>query len=135
MATPATDGGTTACAASATWLCGVISGLADAELLFARQPWIGFVLVAAIGGFVGWCILLERGEFDDEAVAIVIRRFFSRVMIGAAVGGGASLVWYAFGGESKGMSMLIAALVAVFPLESYRGGLQRFRAILKEAFR
>lgn len=134
MASPATEG-TTACAASATWLCGIISGLADAEMLFQRSPWIGFVLVAMIGGFVGWCLLLERGEFDEEPTFIVVRRFVARVTIGGAVGGAASMLWYAFEGESKGMPMLIAALIAVFPLESYRGGLQRFRGILKEAFK
>ena len=134
MASPAADG-STACAASATWLCGLISGLADAELLFARSPWIGFVLVSSIGGFVGWCILLERGDFDAETARRVLRRLLSRMSIGAAVGGAAALVWYGFGVESRGMSMLIAALVAVFPAEAYRGGLRRFRAILRETLR
>jgi hypothetical protein len=135
MASTTTDGGVSACAASGTWLCGLLSGFADAELLFTRYPWVGFVVVAMIGGFVGWCILLERGEFDDEPRLTVARRFMIRVAIGAAVGGAASILWYAYGGESKGMPMLIAALVAVFPLEAYRGGLRRFRAILREAFK
>lgn len=134
MATPAAEG-SAACAASATWLCGMLSGMADAELLFARSPWVGFVLVAALGGFVGWCILLERGEFDDEPGLTIARRLVSRVAIGAAVGVAASLIWHAYGGESRGMPMLMAALVAVFPLESYRGGLRRFRNILREAFK
>lgn len=134
MATPAADG-SAACAASATWLCGVLAGLADTEMLFARSPWIGFVLVAAIGGFIGWCILLERGDYDDESSFIVARRLASRVSIGAAVGGATSLIWYAYEGESRGMPMLIAALVAVFPIQSYRSGLQRFRNILKEVFK
>lgn len=134
MATPAAEG-STACAASATWLCGVLAGLADTELLFARNPWVGFVVVAAIGGFIGWCILLERGDYDDEPAIIIARRLASRISIGAAVGGATSLIWYAYEGESRGMPMLIAALIAVFPVESYRGGLRRLRTILREAFK
>lgn len=134
MATPAAEG-SAACAASATWLCGVMAGLADTELLFSRSPWVGFVLVAAIGGFVGWCVLLERGDYDDETRGTVARRLASRLAIGAAVGGATALIWYAYGGESKGLPMLIAALVAVFPMEAYKGGVRRFRSILREAFK
>lgn len=134
MATPAAEG-SAACAASATWLCGVMAGLADTEMLFARSPWVGFVLVAAIGGFIGWCILLERGDFDDDRRFTVFRRLISRISIGGSVGGATSLVWYAYDGESKGLPMLIAALVAVFPLEAYKGALRRFRGILREAFK
>lgn len=135
MASTPTDGGAAACAASATWLCGVITSLAEAELLFARHPWIGFVLVSMIGGFIGWCILLERGAFDDDTPGRVFRRFISRVSIGGAIGAAAAMIWGAYDGVDKGLPMLTAALVAVFPVESYRGGLKRLQNILREAFK
>lgn len=134
MATPTAEG-SAACAASATWLCGVMAGLADTEMLFARSPWVGFVLIAAIGGFVGWCILLERGDFDTDRRIIVFRRLVTRVLIGGSVGGATSLIWYAYDGESKGLLMLVAALIAVFPLEAYKGILQRFRSVLREVLK
>ena len=134
MASPAAEG-SAACAASATWLCGLLSGMADAELLFSRYPWVGFVLVASLGGFVGWCILLERGEYDEEPGLTVFRRLVSRMAIGAAVGVGSYIIWHAFEGATPGMPMMVAALIAVFPLEAYRSGLRRFKNILREAFK
>ena len=78
MATPAAEG-SAACAASATWLCGVLAGLADTEMLFSRSPWVGFIVVAAIGGFIGWCILapviIAVACYFIATIVAVIRAF------------------------------------------------------------
>jgi len=124
-----------ACGASASWLCGVISLLADGELLFVRYPWVGFAVVSALGGFVGWCVMLERGRFNGQSNWYPTQRLLVRVVLGASVGIGSALIWHAFEGESRGLPMLMSALIAVFPIEAYRGGLKRFRTIILEVFK
>ena len=135
MDSPSTVNGAVECGASASWLCGVISILAEAELLFVRYPWIGFVLVSMIGGFVGWCVLIERGRIRADDLLAPWQRLFLRLGMGGGVGLGSALVWQATDSESRGLPMLVSALIAVFPLEAYRGGLKRFRAMLQEAFK
>lgn len=128
------ESGTAACGASASLLCGVISVLADGELLFSRYPWVGFVTVSALGGFIGWCILLEKGAVSSSGLSM-LPQLALRVSMGAGIGIMCSIIWYAFDGESKGLPMLVSALIAIFPLEAYRNGLKRFKLILKEAFK
>ena len=136
MATPSTVEGVTACGSSASWLCGMISLLAEGELLFSRYPWVGFAVVSAIGGFVGWCVLLERGKFGQTVTAgFLLQRLAIRVSMGGGVGIAGALIWHSFEGTARGMPMLISALIAVFPLEAYRTGLKKFKAVLSEAFK
>jgi hypothetical protein len=117
MATPATEGAAS-CAASATWVCGIIAHFSDSGQLFASAPILGFILISGIGGAVGWCLLLELGQFDDAHRCRVARSFATRTVIGALLGIIGYAAWSTSGDPNRGMWMLCSALMAAFPAEA-----------------
>lgn len=120
MATPASEA--SICAVGGAWACGIIIQIDSIAAIFARYPAVGIMLLSMIGAGVGWCLMLERGQMDTPG-ARPWRSMFSRLAIGAGVGIGVTVLYDAFGADHRGVWMLGAALVAMFPLEAASGKL------------
>lgn len=129
MASPAPDG-TSACAAASTWLCGLMAGLSDTNNLFSAFPILGFVIISALGGGVGWCLLVELGQFDEADRRKVMRSLLLRAVIGACVGVIGYAAWSTSGDPEKGMWMLYAAVAAAFPAEASQTARKLFEKLI-----
>ena len=84
---------TTFPAVTATWAAGLIAVAADTEHLFVALPVLGFVTLAVIGGFVGWCLMIESGRTDALTTMRSIALLLRRIAMGVGVGIAAWLVW------------------------------------------
>ena len=122
---------TTVPALTATWAAGLISLAADTEKIFSVLPVLGFAVLGVIGGFVGWCLLIETGKTDAltslQSIGVLLRRCAMGIGVGIAVW----LVWLAFGGGDKGEWMLVTGAFAVAPVEMAQWAIEKAKGIVK----
>lgn len=118
-------------ALTATWAAGLISLAADTEKIFSVLPVLGFAVLGVIGGFVGWCLLIETGKTDAltslQSIGVLLRRCAMGIGVGIAVW----LVWLAFGGGDKGEWMLVTGAFAVAPVEMAQWAIEKAKGIVK----
>lgn len=123
---------TTIPAVTATWAAGLIALAADTEHVFAAFPMLGFAVLGVIGGFVGWCLMIETGRTDALTTLRSIALLLRRMAMGIGVSIAAWLVWMTVdGGGDKGNWMLITGAFAVAPVEMVQWGLEKVKAVVK----
>ncbi len=109
----------------------MISLAADTEKIFSVLPVLGFAVLGVIGGFVGWCLLIETGKTDAltslQSIGVLLRRCAMGIGVGIAVW----LVWLAFGGGDKGEWMLVTGAFAVAPVEMAQWAIEKAKGIVK----
>lgn len=127
----ATQFDTSVPALTATWAAGLISLAADTEQIFAALPVLGFSVLGIIGGFVGWCLMIETGRTDALSSLQSIGMLLRRGVMGVGVGIAAWLVWVAFGGGDKGDWMLVTGAFAVAPVEMAQWAIEKAKGIVK----
>ena len=118
-------------AITATWAAGLISIAADTEQLFSTFPMLGFGMLGAIGGFVGWCLAIEQGKTDVLSTLQSFALLGRRMSLGVGVGIAAWLIWMALGDGNKGDWMLFTGAAAVAPIEVARWAMAKFKAVMQ----
>lgn len=127
MASPASEGAAV-CAVTGVWACGFALQVDAFAALFTRHPSIGFIVLSVIGAAVGWCLMLEKGNFDGDKAKPKLRTLASRLTIGGGIGTAAALLFGEFSGQHKGVWMISSAAISMFPLEAASGKLPEMLA-------
>jgi hypothetical protein len=122
-----TEGATVGIAASG-WTASILAILTETDMLFQHTPVVGFAGMGVIGGFAGWCLMIETGKLEGSNRVYVVT-LLRRIALGACIGVGGGIVWAAIGNEHKGLWMLGTALIACAPVESFRMVLAKARGL------
>lgn len=118
MAT-ASEGAATVGAVSSGWAVSIIAMLTDTDHIFTQSPIFGFSIMGMLGGFAGWCLLIETGKISGARSAY-LWTLLRRLALGLCIGIAGGISWASYAGENKGLWMLSVVMVAVAPVCVYR---------------
>lgn len=111
-------------ASTSGWLAGILATLTETNALFERSPLFGFVVMALLGAFAGWALMVETGKFDEHSTKQQLWSLARRIGIGIVIGVAVGVWWLdSEPHKDRGLWMLIGGFIAAAPVEMFRAGL------------